>query len=151
MGRHYSSRKFIMVILEYKDPDQQREYQRQWIARRRADFFNGKSCVKCGATEQLELDHVDPRTKIHHAIWSWSKERRDAEILKCQVLCNDCHKKKSSIDILRTHCVYGHEMTVENTQIRKTKEGWRERRCRICRRAAEVKRRLKKKLGNLSP
>lgn len=59
------------------------------------DFFEGKSCVQCGSTENLELDHIDRTTKIDHKIWSWTRVKREAEIAKCQVLCHDCHKEKT--------------------------------------------------------
>lgn len=80
-----------------------RKYQREWIARRRAEFFSDKSCLHCGTTERLELDHVDPESKVHHAIWSWSAVRREAEIAKCQILCHDCHlaKSKANGDLTR--------------------------------------------------
>ena len=74
----------------------QNEYQRQWIARRRADYFTGKSCSKCGSTENLELDHIDPEGKVDHRIWSWSAVRRDEELAKCQVLCQACHEAKTA-------------------------------------------------------
>lgn len=74
------------------------EYMRNWYAKRRADYFAGKSCTGCGATESLELDHIDPSQKISHRIWSWSAERRAAEIAKCQILCTDCHREKTSAD-----------------------------------------------------
>ena len=48
-----------------------RDYQRQWVARRRAEFFAGKACVRCGSQERLELDHIDPKLKVAHQIWSW--------------------------------------------------------------------------------
>lgn len=76
----------------------QREYQREWRAARRAEWFEGKCCVICGSTSKLEIDHKDPKTKIHHQVWSWAKERRDMELAKCQVLCYKCHKNKTKID-----------------------------------------------------
>jgi hypothetical protein len=79
----------------YKDPKKRREYQRLWVATRRAEFFAGKACNRCGSTDGLELDHVDPAMKVSHSIWSWSIERRAEEIAKCQVLCNGCHLKKT--------------------------------------------------------
>lgn len=82
--------------MPYADPDRQREYMRQWIASRRAEYFTGKSCVRCNSTEQLELDHIDRTIKITHSIWSWSKVRREAELAKCQVLCRECHKEKTA-------------------------------------------------------
>jgi len=54
--------------------------------------------LKCGSWKKLELDHIDPKTKESHKIWSWSEERRNKELKKCQVLCYDCHNIKSSID-----------------------------------------------------
>jgi hypothetical protein len=69
----------------------QREYCREWTAKRRADFFKNKKCAHCQSTEKLELHHVDPSQKISHAIWSWSEVRRKQEIEKCIVLCRKCH------------------------------------------------------------
>lgn len=75
-----------------------REYQREWMKARRADYFNGKSCEHCGSTRDLELDHVDPTRKVSHKVWSWSRKRREAELVKCQVLCSPCHKAKTLAD-----------------------------------------------------
>jgi 5-methylcytosine-specific restriction endonuclease McrA len=80
------------------DRETMREYQRNWIAKRRAAYFADKSCVRCGSTDRLELDHIIPEQKTHHAIWSWSESRRLAELEKCQVLCHDCHQEKTSED-----------------------------------------------------
>jgi len=83
----------------YKDPDAQREYMRLWIKRRRDEWFakNGP-CNKCGTIENLQLDHIDPKTKKHHAVWSWSEKRRNKELRKCQVLCKKCHLSKTKVD-----------------------------------------------------
>lgn len=81
--------------MPYKSLEIQREYQRRWMANRRAEFFKDKVCCKCGTTENLELDHIDRTQKVTHRIWSWSKEKRDVEIAKCQILCHDCHVEKS--------------------------------------------------------
>ena len=83
--------------MPYKDPEQQRKYQREWYARRRAAYFADKHCVDCGSTEQLELDHVRGK-KITHRIWSWSKKRREAELKKCEVRCRVCHKAKDDTE-----------------------------------------------------
>ncbi len=72
-----------------------REYGRKWVARRRADYFKDKFCVVCKSIANLELDHIDRSTKVSHCIWSWSQLRRDAELIKCQVLCNRCHLIKT--------------------------------------------------------
>lgn len=71
-------------------------WHRRWIADRRASFFAGKRCAKCGSIDRLEIDHIDPATKVANSIWSWTETRRTAELTKCQVLCHDCHKKKTA-------------------------------------------------------
>ncbi len=77
-----------------------KEYGVKWYAevvkpRREKWFAENGPCRKCGSWDRLELDHVDPATKVHHAIWSWSEKRRSEELKKCQPLCRVCHKKKS--------------------------------------------------------
>lgn len=84
--------------MPYADPAQQREYQRQWIAGRRAEWLAGKSCVICGSQEDLQVDHIDPAKKLSHRVWSWSIEKRDAELAKCQVLCRPHHQEKTLRD-----------------------------------------------------
>lgn len=77
-----------------------REYGKKWylevVAPRRVKWFeeNGP-CRACGSWDSLELDHINPDTKIHHAIWTWSEQRREEELAKCQPLCYACHQKKS--------------------------------------------------------
>lgn len=82
----------------WKTKEQQRKYQRRWYARRRADFFRDKRCVKCGSEEDLHLDHKDPSQKWTHRIWSYSATKRAAEIAKCQVLCYGCHREKTNLE-----------------------------------------------------
>lgn len=88
------------------DPDARRRYQREWVARRRAEFFADKCCLRCGAAAGLELHHFVPGEKVHHAIWSWSEKRRQEEIAKCVVLCRDCHTEYHA-ETLRRHGTRG--------------------------------------------
>ncbi len=81
--------------MPYKDPEYQRTWQREWMARRRAEWFAGKACAHCGSIEDLQLDHIDAKDKVAHSVWSWSQVRREAELAKCQVLCEPCHKAKT--------------------------------------------------------
>ncbi len=38
------------------DTETRRRYQRQWIAKRRAEFLADKTCIDCATTKHLELD-----------------------------------------------------------------------------------------------
>lgn len=66
--------------------DKKRQYDRNWVAKRRAQWFSDKCCVVCGTKEKLEVHHIKPEDKISHRVWSWAKERRDKELNKCEVL-----------------------------------------------------------------
>ena len=82
--------------MPFKNKDQQRAYMRQWIRSRRQRWLNENGpCAKCGSSEKLEVDHIDPAQKVEHRVWSWSEERRNAELAKCQVLCEACHAAKT--------------------------------------------------------
>jgi cytochrome oxidase assembly protein ShyY1 len=81
--------------MAYATRSEQSRYQREWVAKRRADYLADKSCVVCGTTQSLEVDHIDPAQKSSHRIWTWSDKRRNAELAKCQILCTDHHKMKT--------------------------------------------------------
>lgn len=88
--------------MSFASPEQQREYQRLWIKRRRESYLADKSCVRCGSTEQLTLDHIEPSTKTIPIAQVWSMSlsnpKRVAELAKCQVLCDPCHKSKTHLN-----------------------------------------------------
>jgi hypothetical protein len=114
----------------HHDPDVMRAYKREWHARRRREWMEGKSCEWCRSSERLEIDHIDPELKASNRIWSWSKPRRDAELAKCRVLCYSCHKKRHQCghgtrrrySVLGCRCV---ECRAANTR---AKRDYRERR-----------------------
>lgn len=85
--------------MPYKDPEKQRTYNREWLASRRAAWLADKCCAVCGAVADLEVDHIDSSEKVDHKVWSWSPARREAELAKCQVLCEKHHKKKSEASL----------------------------------------------------
>lgn len=84
---------------EYKgrrNPAKRREYNRNYTReykrRRREEYLGGAVCLWCGSTDDIELHHVDPETKIDHRIWTWSRDRLEAELAKCITLCQKCHQ-----------------------------------------------------------
>jgi hypothetical protein len=104
--------------MPYADREQQRQYQRERSRRLRAEWLaaNGP-CRKCESWDDLQVDHVDPATKVSHRIWSWAPARREAELKKCQPLCRDCHEAKCEEE-MRRPLVHG------------TVSGYRHRGCR---------------------
>lgn len=83
--------------MPWKDPQKKRDADRVRVAARRTAWIaaNGP-CRECGGSEELEVDHVDPKTKVSHRIWSFRQEKREEELAKCQVLCKSCHQKKTN-------------------------------------------------------
>lgn len=78
--------------MPYKDPKRQRQYQLEYIRKRRKTWFDTNGpCQHCGSDQDLELHHIDRNTKIDHKAWSWNQERREAELAKCVALCANCH------------------------------------------------------------
>lgn len=123
----------------YKNPDVQRAYQREWMARRRSEWIaaNGP-CVDCGSWDDAEVDHADPTTKAMNpaAIWSRNAAARDAELAKCVVRCHGCHLTKTSVEraaVLRhgtetMYCAYGCRCEPCKAARAKAKKANRERR-----------------------
>lgn len=60
---------------------------------------NHTGCIGCGSQEQLEIDHIDPTTKLCDPAKSFGAKtitnRIWNEIDKCQLLCYDCHREKT--------------------------------------------------------
>lgn len=83
------------------------EYMANYMAdryeRRRLEYIAqlGGCCVKCGSKDRLEFDHIDPSTKsfgVSDRMAGMAKDRLDAEVAKCQLLCIGCHFEKTLVD-----------------------------------------------------
>lgn len=80
---------------------EQHAEQRQMLIDRR-----GGKCVRCGTTEQLEFDHIDPSTKIGSVMMMLYRGKLALAIEeadKCQLLCNPCHTKKDRMTPMPEH------------------------------------------------
>jgi hypothetical protein len=109
--------------MPYADLDQQRAYQREWVARRRAEWLaaNGP-CVDCGSWKNLQLDHVDSSAKVSHRVWSWSRMRREAELAKCAVRCGPCHSAKTTAHHERPHGERNGQARVTERDVREIRD-----------------------------
>src|SRR3972149_4910705 len=119
--------------MSYTDKKKQSEYQQRWMLRRRKKWLDTNGPCPCRSSIDLEVDHIDPSKKIDHKVWSWSPQRMATELAKCQVLCSECHKKKTAASYIPPK---------HGTNSRYTNRGGRvaNRRCRCasCRRAHAI-------------
>lgn len=68
----------------------------------------GNECVECKTKEKLEFDHIHKESKqygIHELLRSDDTDINDVldELVKCQLLCFDCHLKKHDMIRIREH------------------------------------------------
>lgn len=84
-----------------------RDYMRRRYATLRAEIIKrlGCECAKCGGTDRLEIDHKDRSAKkiSFGIITSISREKIEAELPKCQLLCYTCHKAKTKSELTVGH------------------------------------------------
>lgn len=119
-----------------KTQEQVRQTQYARITRLRQEWIDANGpCQECGSTERLEIDHIDPTTKDPDLqvrnMWYWNKVRREAELVKCQVLCVPCHDAKTLLQNRKEACPQGHPYTPENIVTFPGRPNTRE--CRTCR------------------
>ena len=79
-------------ILQLSDKSRRRS-RREW-----AIALLGGQCVQCGRDRALHFDHIDPSTKIGEIsnLLRRSEETLRNELEKCQLLCDRCHRIKTS-------------------------------------------------------
>jgi len=72
------------------------------------DMLGGK-CCGCGATENLQFDHLDRTTKSFNISTSLASkiEKLEEEAKKCQLLCQECHQVKTLINHDCEQITYG--------------------------------------------
>ena len=81
--------------------EKRREYDRKRMQAKRSyinDHKLSSGCEICGYADHpaaLQLDHIDPFQKDKEfstkKMTQWTYEKIDEEILKCRVLCANCH------------------------------------------------------------
>lgn len=76
-----------------------KKYSKEYYHTKREELIKllGGICVKCGSTENLHFDHIDPQSRSFKIgrLLNYSSEELAKEVKKCQLLCRKCHGEKS--------------------------------------------------------
>ncbi len=88
--------------VEYNERNKKkiREQRAKYRQKKKAiclEYLGGK-CVKCGATERLEFDHIKRDTKKYNIAGrvTFKFDNLKEELDKCQLLCAFCHLEKTA-------------------------------------------------------
>jgi len=80
--------------------EEMKEYTKEYVRNRKnllKEKMGGK-CVKCGTTEHLQFDHINPLEKSYNISNNIHRKDLDEELAKCQLLCSKCHLEKTKND-----------------------------------------------------
>lgn len=90
-------RGFMMSRNDYMNSYMKNRYKNR---RLEAVKLLGGCCSKCGGFDKLHFDHINPEDKslTIAKMSSASNERFNQEIKKCQLLCESCHKIKTTLE-----------------------------------------------------
>jgi 5-methylcytosine-specific restriction endonuclease McrA len=104
-------KKFYIDNPKPRDPNSVKLDMAKYMKERRAktrefaiEYLSGK-CAKCGAEpdDDFQFDHIIPRKNVGgmtiSSMAAHGRKRLIEELDKCQLLCIDCHRKKTNIDM----------------------------------------------------
>lgn len=78
---------------------------------RKKDIFNylGGKCKSCGVGSNLQIDHINPLDKSYNITEKLliNIDTLKQELNKCQLLCRDCHNKKTNLDYNHNSLIHG--------------------------------------------
>lgn len=90
----------------YKNKEAQKEYQRNWMARRREELLVNKSCTHCSSTNDLTFCNIKNNGKVFST--SYSKDKLMEKIKDALILCDPCYRLYSRDQAALKATVHGH-------------------------------------------
>ena len=75
----------------YKNKEKQKEYQKNWIAKRKEEFLANKICIHCSSKN--ELTFVNVRNKGKKFSLSYSIKNLAEKLNNALILCESCYIK----------------------------------------------------------
>ena len=84
------------------------------------NYLGGKCSACKKRSDEYEFDHIRPETvSFRIAVGlAFNIDRLNSELDKCQLLCRDCHIKKTNSDLGRKSMVHGNYSRYSNKKCR---------------------------------
>lgn len=96
----YGREHYLANRRKYIDAEARRKRERAELRTRYLlEFFRSHPCADCGETDPvvLEFDHLrDKRFEVTNQFASRNWQRILDEIAKCEVVCANCHKRRTA-------------------------------------------------------
>lgn len=95
--KYYNGNKAKHVALVKINSAKYAEVNQKWIV----SFLKEHSCAGCGETDiiVLDFDHLKDKSRnISQMVNKFSLQSLQREVSKCQVLCANCHRRKTAKD-----------------------------------------------------
>ena len=125
IAKQYRKDKWANLTPEQRE--EQRKYKREWRESKKkqlqeiANQYNkdrkqkllnqfGSCCNACDSTENLQFDHLDKHTKkgnVTTILYTKGFDEAVEEAKKCQLLCDKCHRIKTTIHHDNQSLLYG--------------------------------------------
>lgn len=99
-------------------------------------YFEGSTQRAHRVTYTLLIGPIPDGMELHHRC-----EREQCVNPAHLVVCTTLYNVNQKADVNKSHCVHGHELTVENTRVQIDKHGHVHRSCRECNRIRKAARR----------
>ena len=129
VAKRYRKNKWENLTPEQRE--EQRKYKREWRKSKKkqlqeiANQYNknkkqklldqfGSCCNACGSTENLQFDHLDKHTKkgnVTTILYTRGFDEAVEEEKKCQLLCAECHRIKTTIHHDNQSLLHGTRIT----------------------------------------
>lgn len=107
------------------EPERNSDYLKRRYAEQKTAFhaYLGDACARCGTTDDLQIDHVDPSKKSFPVSKLWPRKDLTLvykELDKCQLLCRTHHEEKTAEE---------HRLSREGTFTHGTLYAWQKKKC----------------------
>lgn len=96
---------FPAIFMPFKDKEKQKKFQREWMQKRREEFFANKFCEDCGSKEDLVPYNAKSNKKKFS--FSYSINELNEKFKGFSILCDNCYNVRNKERIAKRKTTHG--------------------------------------------